>query len=191
MAESEGFEPPIALRLCLISSQVHSTGLCQLSVVCLSVTVRYRPFQARPARSQCYFQAPSLVYWGRYTVAMPRCLRCCPEGSSHPQSSRQQGVMHHIHSPMLRRQPRRERYGRERGRPSAQRRVKRQGVDRLHSRKHIPRHHTAGPLLDHVHRVFLPGQLQPRLMQALIIAYGSAAHSRPRKRCVERAAAKS
>ena len=32
MAESEGFEPPIALRLCLISSQVHSTGLCQLSV---------------------------------------------------------------------------------------------------------------------------------------------------------------
>ena len=31
MAESEGFEPPIALRLCLISSQVHSTGLCQLS----------------------------------------------------------------------------------------------------------------------------------------------------------------
>ena len=33
MAESEGFEPPIALRLCLISSQVHSTGLCQLSVL--------------------------------------------------------------------------------------------------------------------------------------------------------------
>ncbi len=31
VAESEGFEPPIALRLCLISSQVHSTGLCQLS----------------------------------------------------------------------------------------------------------------------------------------------------------------
>jgi hypothetical protein len=33
MAESEGFEPPIALRLCLISSQVHSTGLCQLSAL--------------------------------------------------------------------------------------------------------------------------------------------------------------
>ena len=32
VAESEGFEPPIDLRLCLISSQVHSTGLCQLSV---------------------------------------------------------------------------------------------------------------------------------------------------------------
>ena len=31
MAESEGFEPPIALRLWLISSQLHSTGLCQLS----------------------------------------------------------------------------------------------------------------------------------------------------------------
>src|SRR5579864_2275567 len=33
MAESEGFEPPIDLRLCLISSQVHSTGLCQLSTL--------------------------------------------------------------------------------------------------------------------------------------------------------------
>jgi hypothetical protein len=31
MAEREGFEPPIDLRLCLISSQVHSTGLCHLS----------------------------------------------------------------------------------------------------------------------------------------------------------------
>ena len=35
MAESEGFEPPIALRLCLISSQVHSTGLCQLSALAI------------------------------------------------------------------------------------------------------------------------------------------------------------
>ncbi len=33
MAEREGFEPPIALRLCLISSQVHSTGLCHLSTL--------------------------------------------------------------------------------------------------------------------------------------------------------------
>ena len=32
MAEREGFEPPIAFRLCLISSQVHSTGLCHLSI---------------------------------------------------------------------------------------------------------------------------------------------------------------
>ena len=31
MAERGGFEPPIDLRLCLISSQVHSTGLCHLS----------------------------------------------------------------------------------------------------------------------------------------------------------------
>ena len=31
MAESEGFEPPEGLTLRLISSQVHSTGLCQLS----------------------------------------------------------------------------------------------------------------------------------------------------------------
>jgi hypothetical protein len=33
MAESEGFEPPVPFRVRLISSQVHSTGLCQLSVV--------------------------------------------------------------------------------------------------------------------------------------------------------------
>ncbi len=32
LAEREGFEPPIPLRVCLISSQVHSTGLCHLSV---------------------------------------------------------------------------------------------------------------------------------------------------------------
>jgi hypothetical protein len=31
MAERGGFEPPIPLRVCLISSQVHSTGLCHLS----------------------------------------------------------------------------------------------------------------------------------------------------------------
>ena len=42
MAESEGFEPPIDLRLCLISSQVHSTGLCQLSVKSV-----YRPMRGR------------------------------------------------------------------------------------------------------------------------------------------------
>jgi hypothetical protein len=32
MAEREGFEPPIPVKVCLISSQVHSTGLCHLSV---------------------------------------------------------------------------------------------------------------------------------------------------------------
>jgi hypothetical protein len=31
MAEREGFEPPIPVKVCLISSQVHSTGLCHLS----------------------------------------------------------------------------------------------------------------------------------------------------------------
>ena len=35
MAERGRFELPIALRLCLISSQVHSTGLCHLSVFSL------------------------------------------------------------------------------------------------------------------------------------------------------------
>ncbi len=35
MAEREGFEPPIPVKVCLISSQVHSTGLCHLSVFSL------------------------------------------------------------------------------------------------------------------------------------------------------------
>src|ERR1700726_2875832 len=33
MAERGGFEPPIPLQVCLISSQVHSTGLCHLSAL--------------------------------------------------------------------------------------------------------------------------------------------------------------
>ena len=33
LAEREGFEPPVPLRVRLISSQVHSTGLCQLSAL--------------------------------------------------------------------------------------------------------------------------------------------------------------
>ena len=31
MAEREGFEPPVPAKVRLISSQVHSTGLCHLS----------------------------------------------------------------------------------------------------------------------------------------------------------------
>jgi hypothetical protein len=33
VAEREGFEPPIPVKVCLISSQVHSTGLCHLSAL--------------------------------------------------------------------------------------------------------------------------------------------------------------
>jgi hypothetical protein len=36
MAEREGFEPPVPLRVRLISSQVHSTGLCHLSALLTS-----------------------------------------------------------------------------------------------------------------------------------------------------------
>ena len=32
LAEREGFEPPIPVRVCMISSHVHSTRLCHLSV---------------------------------------------------------------------------------------------------------------------------------------------------------------
>ena len=60
MAESEGFEPPIALRLCLISSQVHSTGLCHLSAF-----ITYSFYS-----SVEYLRAPS-----RWTV---RCPFWCP-----------------------------------------------------------------------------------------------------------------
>ena len=42
MAEREGFEPPIPLRVCLISSQVHSTGLCHLSVLFCRLPRRQR-----------------------------------------------------------------------------------------------------------------------------------------------------
>src|ERR1700730_12850860 len=35
LAEREGFEPPIPVKVWLISSQLHSTGLCHLSVVSL------------------------------------------------------------------------------------------------------------------------------------------------------------
>ena len=39
LAEREGFEPPVPLRVRLISSQVHSTGLCHLSA-CSLITVK-------------------------------------------------------------------------------------------------------------------------------------------------------
>ena len=48
LAEREGFEPPIALRLCLISSQVHSTGLCHLSAF-----VRFQYAYSLPGNAQC------------------------------------------------------------------------------------------------------------------------------------------
>src|ERR1700743_1377427 len=63
MAESEGFEPPIALRLCLISSQVHSTGLCQLSA---------RPMPGNSAPSADLPQ-PLRVYLQKYGGCNPTC----------------------------------------------------------------------------------------------------------------------
>src|SRR5271157_4753888 len=56
LAEREGFEPPIALRLCLISSQVHSTGLCHLSA-CL------QPFRGR---SRPHFSDPGCFHMNLY-----------------------------------------------------------------------------------------------------------------------------
>jgi hypothetical protein len=46
MAEREGFEPPVPVKVRLISSQVHSTGLCHLSAgvrLISSLLVALRP----------------------------------------------------------------------------------------------------------------------------------------------------
>ena len=56
MAEREGFEPPIAFRLCLISSQVHSTGLCHLSACCRLAPV-ITSLLAKVWRLQCQMQS--------------------------------------------------------------------------------------------------------------------------------------
>ena len=41
MAEREGFEPPVGLTLRLISSQVHSAGLCHLSEEVRRILITY------------------------------------------------------------------------------------------------------------------------------------------------------
>jgi hypothetical protein len=53
MAEREGFEPPIALRLCLISSQVHSTGLCHLSAFVFNHLQPYLHCVIQPVPVSC------------------------------------------------------------------------------------------------------------------------------------------
>jgi hypothetical protein len=62
VAEREGFEPPIDLRLCLISSQVHSTGLCHLSAlfyfisgvrIAASFSLRIYPEDSQDTRHGC------------------------------------------------------------------------------------------------------------------------------------------
>ena len=49
MAEREGFEPPIPVKVWLISSQLHSTGLCHLSARLLVLV--YRKVQSHQHRS--------------------------------------------------------------------------------------------------------------------------------------------
>ena len=66
MAEREGFEPPIALRLCLISSQVRSTGLRHLSDPGLVYRQRGR---------DAIEQMQSRVNWLVSFRALPRSLR--------------------------------------------------------------------------------------------------------------------
>ena len=64
MAEREGFEPPVAFRLRLISSQVHSTGLCHLSVFVYNA-LRYilsLPFRDYDADYADYDVAHSVIH---------------------------------------------------------------------------------------------------------------------------------
>ena len=73
MAEREGFEPPIALRLCLISSQVHSTGLCHLSVLYLPFLLILDRFDSSflsPQGSGIRFGVP-LIFAPYRTIRLP------------------------------------------------------------------------------------------------------------------------
>ena len=72
MAERGRFELPIALRLCLISSQVHSTGLCHLSA---------GPDRASCTKWFCCAEPPGLHQstGKRMSMAMPAViLDLCP-----------------------------------------------------------------------------------------------------------------
>ena len=61
MAEREGFEPPIPVKVCLISSQVHSTGLCHLSAFVYS---NLRANSIVPFADQSMMKSTTLVYQG-------------------------------------------------------------------------------------------------------------------------------
>ncbi len=72
MAESEGFEPPVAFRLRLISSQVHSTGLCQLSAalpdaLSLTLVTLHGQTRAPPRRILRNLHRVSASFWFRYS----------------------------------------------------------------------------------------------------------------------------
>src|SRR5580698_6752618 len=71
MAEREGFEPPIALRLCLISSQVHSTGLCHLSAL---FTTSY---EKKLESSFCHWQFRWHLRTGKSAPLPPACDSRC------------------------------------------------------------------------------------------------------------------
>ncbi len=70
MAERGGFEPPIDLRLCLISSQVHSTGLCHLSTLSI-VSGGRRPGDAAHAFNLLVNAAISHKDTGKRQVSLP------------------------------------------------------------------------------------------------------------------------
>ncbi len=63
MAEREGFEPPVPLRVRLISSQVHSTGLCHLSAFSL-----HAPYSGSGVLLTCAFRADYAGHCGLLTV---------------------------------------------------------------------------------------------------------------------------
>ena len=86
MAEREGFEPPIPLRVCLISSQVHTTGLCHLSAYFQRLISRWKRTKSPtvisgfgsgfpPLRAAQKASITSLanVIRSRYKVRIPHC----------------------------------------------------------------------------------------------------------------------
>ena len=86
MAEREGFEPPIALRLCLISSQVHSTGLCHLSAIFKHLRDDPKdsvlPLAVLMALGASDIQRRLLVV--HTVMCIPLGLLCCPTSQEFP-----------------------------------------------------------------------------------------------------------
>ena len=76
MAEREGFEPPIELPLCLISSQVHSTGLCHLSVEELAANQGDSRCRSLPLYPKGETGIPGLSSDGREAFLGPEVLTC-------------------------------------------------------------------------------------------------------------------
>ena len=85
MAEREGFEPPIPVKVWLISSQLHSTGLCHLSALCLPVNID--EFTMLPAAKQFLFEAGNnrlycFTFGCFFFLQVPAIIRAAPKSAA-------------------------------------------------------------------------------------------------------------